>query len=190
MTCGHSSPWQCLMPWLLISMACALQGCHWPAPPPAPSPTLNPHPQKTSQLKISVQDGSGVNNVEVKTIWAVGNIGCAPIHPISGAAIVKQVVVNEKVKWTGSHYVATIIDDRFLPGKCGWVGDTYQVIFRHDDRLLADGGGGPSNFGGDGRIELTCIPPPHIPLCELRSKEGFDRSHFQGVFNATLEITK
>ena len=185
-----ATSWRWLMPLLLMGMACALQGCSQHAQAPAPSPTPNPHPQKTSQLKISVQDGSGVNNVEVNSIWTVGNIGCAPIQPWSGAAIVKQVEVTEKVDKVGSDYVATIVDDRFLPDKCRWLGGAYEIHFMRDNHLFSGTGAGPNQLDASGKLELTCIPPPHFALCELRAKEAFDRSHFKGVFNATVELVK
>jgi len=188
-TFGASQRW--LTSSLLIVMACALQGCgNWPASPPAPSPTPNPHPQKTSHLKISVQDGSGVNNVEVNSVWTVGNIGCAPIHPVSGAAIVKQVEVQEKVEKVGSYYLATVVDDRFLPDKCRWLGGAYEMHFMHDDHLLSVTGAGPNQFDASGKLELTCTPPPSVPVCDIRAREAFDRSHFHGVFNVTLELMK
>lgn len=187
----RSASWRWLMPPLSVCMTCALQACSWPASPPAPSPTPNPHPQKTSQLKISVQDGAGVNNVEVESLWTVGNIGCAPIHPVSGAAIVKQVEVKEKVEKVGSYYVATIVDDRFLPDKCKWLGGAYGIRFMHDNHVLSSTGAGPNEFDGSGKLELTCTPPPDDPpTCFLRNKELFLRSHFQGVFNATVELVK
>ncbi|WEN14037.1 hypothetical protein PY254_12410 [Rhodanobacter sp. AS-Z3] len=179
--------------WFMLLLACALvvlYGCANPPAPAAPSPTTNPHPRKTSQLKISVQDGAGINNVEVESIWTVGDIGCAPTHPISGAAIVKQVVTDEKVDKFGSQYIATIIDDRFLPGKCKWRGRAYEVRFMDNEQLLIQTGAGPADFDASGKLELTCIPPPHIGICELRAKEVFDRNHFQGVFDATLEVEK
>ncbi len=181
------------MPSLFIVMACALQGCDFgpaPAPAPAPSPTPNPHPQKTSQLKISVQDGSDVNDVEVKSIWTVGNIGCAPIQPISGAAIVKQVAVKEEVEHVGSYYIATIVDDRFLPNKCRWLGGAYGIRLMRDNHLLAKTGAGPNDFDASGKLELTCIPPPGLSVCTSRAREAFDRIHFHGVFNVTLELMK
>jgi hypothetical protein len=189
--CERPVAWRWLTLSLLICVAFALPGCEWPATPPAPSPTPNPHPKTTYQLKISVQDGSGVNNVEVKSIWAVGNIGCLPIHPVSGATIQKQVEVNEKVEKVGSDYVATIIKDRFLFDKCKWYSDGWGLRFMHNNYLLARGVSGPNEFDAAGKLELTCIPPPDTPpLCGLRSNESFDRIHFKGVFNATLEIMK
>jgi len=137
-----------------------------------------------------VQDGSGVNNVEVNSIWTVGNIGCAPIQPISGAAIVKQVEAKEKVEKVGSDYLATIVDDRFLPDKCRWLGGAYEVRLMHDNQLLSVTGGGPSQFDASGKLELTCTPPPSVPVCDMRAREAFDRSHFNGVFNVTLELMK
>jgi hypothetical protein len=177
---------------LLLCMAAGeLQGCNWPATPPAPSPTPNPHPQAIYHLKISVQDGSGVNNVEVKSLWTVGNIGCAPLNPISGAAMVKQVDVNEKVEKVGPKYIATIIKDRFLPDKCRWSSDGWEIRFMHNDYILSTDGSGLNEFDTSEKLELTCIPPPDTPpLCGLRSSESFDRSHFSGVFNATLEMVK
>jgi hypothetical protein len=176
---------------MLLVMACTLQGCgNWPASPPAPSPTPNPHPQKTSHLKISVEDGSGVNNVGVNSVWTVGNIGCAPIHPVSGAAMVKQVEVKENVEKVGSDYLATIVNDRFLPDKCRWLGGAYEVHLMHDNQLISVTGAGPNQFDASGKFELTCTPPSAQSICDLRSREAFDRSHFHGVFNVTLELMK
>ncbi len=153
----------------------------------APEPIPNSNPRATSTLKISVEEGSGVDNVEVRSIWVVGNIGCAPVHPVSGAAIVKQIEVEETVKKIGSYYVATIISDRFLEDKCRWLGGAYEIHFMHGATLMASTGVGPKSFDSAGKMELTCIPPPDIPICELRKKEAFDRAHFAGVFNATVE---
>lgn len=186
-----ATSWRWLMPLLLMGMAGALQGCDFGSTPgSAPTPTPNPHPQKTSQLKISVQEGSGVNNVEVESLWTVGDIGCAPIHPVSGAAIVKQVEVKEKVEKVGPYYVATIVDDRFLPDKCRWLGGAYGIRFMHDNHVLSGTGAGPNQFDASGRLELTCTSPPALPICDLRAREAFDRSHFKGVFNATVELVK
>jgi len=186
----RGASWRSLIRWLLISMTCALQGCHWPASPPAPSPTPNPHPHQTSHLKISVQEGSEVNNVEVSSIWTVGNIGCAPIDPISGAAMVKQIEVKEKVEKFGSDYIATVVDDRFLPDKCRWLGGAYEIHFMHDNQLLTVTGAGPNEFDASGKLELTCSPSPPDPECDMRAREVFDRSHFHNVFNVTLELMK
>jgi len=177
-------------PFLFLLVICSVQGCSQSETPVAPFPVPNPRPSITSRLGISVQDGSGVNSVKVRSIWIIGNIGCAPIHPISGAAITRQVAVDEKVEKMGSGYMATIIDDRFLPGKCDWQRGGYQVLFMRDSQVLANTGASDAELDASGKLELTCIPPPHIPLCDLRSKEVFDRSHFKNVFNATLEAIK
>lgn len=145
----------------------------------------------TSHLKISVEDGSEVDNVEVKSLWTVGNIGCAPIHPVSGAAIVKQVEVLERVEKVGSEYIATIVNDRFVRDQCNWLLGGVQVQFMHNTEVYSVVGATPGEFDSTGKLELTCIPPPGKPsLCGLRSRESFFRSHFKGVFNATLETVK
>jgi hypothetical protein len=144
-----------------------------------------------SHLKISVEDGSGVNNVEVKSLWTVGDIGCSPKHPISGAAIVKQLDENERVEKVGPEYIAEIIEDRFFPGKCKWSVGGWEIRFMHNSHVLSVGGASSNEFDATGKLELTCIPPPDTPpLCGLRSDESFDKSHFKGVFNATLERVK
>jgi len=175
----------------LLGLMCTLQGCEWPATPSAPSPTANPNPKVTSHLKISVQEDTEVNKVEVTSLWTVGNIGCAPIHPVSGAAVVKQVDVAEKVEKVGAEYIATIVEDRFADDPCHWLLGGWQVRFMHNDEVRSVGGAVPSEFHSTGKLELTCIPPPYKPpLCGRRSNEAFDRSHFSGVFNATLEKTE
>lgn len=177
---------------LLICLMCTLQSCDFqPQVPPAPRPTPNPNPRATYHLKIWVQDGSGVNNVEVKSTWDVGNIGCLPINPVSGATIQKQLEANEKVEKIGSEYVATIVEDRFLPDKCKWSIGGWGVWFLHNKSVLSFDASGANEFKVPKKLELTCIPPPDTPpLCGLRKNESFDRAHFEGVFNATLEIIK
>ena len=175
-----------------LLLAASLAGCHSDAyyDAQAPSPTVNPNAHTYSHLKITVQSGSGVDRVEVHSIWTIDNIGCAPLRPFSGAPITKQVEVKEKVEKVDGYYLATILDDRFVPGKCRWDGDGYDIRFMRGDTLLASDGAGSGNFNGSNVIKLTCMPPPHFPTCDLRNRETFDRSHFKGVFNATVEIVK
>ena len=185
----HAAP-RCLL--VLLLLASLLAGCHsdayWNAQ--APSPTLNPHPHKVSHLKITVEPSSGVDHVEVHSIWTIDNLGCAPRRWPSGSTIQKQVDVKEKVEKVNGYYLATILDDRFVPGKCRWDGDGYDIRFMHGDTLLASVGEGSGNFNGSNIIKLTCVPPPDFPTCFLRNKESFLRSHFKGVFNASVEIMK
>lgn len=99
-----------------------LSGCG--PEPQAPSPTVNPHPHEFTKLKITVEPGSGVTGVKVESLWTVGNISCAPHESWpSGASITKQVNTPEKVDKTGAdEWIATVVDDRFLPDKCQWRG--------------------------------------------------------------------
>jgi len=175
-----------------LATAALLAGCHSDAyyDAQAPSPTVNPNAHAYSHLKITAEPGSGVDRVEVLSIWTIDNIGCAPLRPYSGAPITKQVEVKEKVVKVAGYYLVTKLDDRFLPGKCRWDGDGYDIRFMHGDTLLASTGAGPGNFNGSNVIKLTCMPPPHFPTCDLRNREAFDRSHFKGVFNAAVEIVK
>lgn len=175
-----------------LALAAVLAGCHsddyWNAQ--APLPMVNPSAHKYSHLKITVQPGSGVDRVEVYTTWTIDNIGCAPRRWPSGSTIQKQVDVKEQVEKVGGYYLATILDDRFVPGKCRWDGDGYDIRFMHGDTLLASTGAGPGNFNGSNTIKLTCVPPPDFPHCFPRNKGSFLRANFKGVFNAAVEIVK
>jgi len=172
-------------------LVCILQGCSWPATPPAPDPTPNPHPRVTSHLRITVQEGSDVNNVEVLSLWNVGNIGCAPTHPISGAAMVKQVNVNERVEKIGSEYIATIVDDRFVTDKCKWFIGGWEIRFMHNNKILSVGGAGLNELNSMGELEETCVPTPaKFPICGPKSNESFYKSHYNGVFNYTMKVAK
>src|SRR5579885_847190 len=81
-----------LTPWL--------SGCHGDAyyDALAPSPTVNPNAHEYSHLKITVEPSSGVDWVEVYTTWVIGNLGCAPRRPVSGATIQKQLIPKKKLK--------------------------------------------------------------------------------------------
>ncbi|MGH8146430.1 MAG: hypothetical protein ACREPY_08860 [Rhodanobacteraceae bacterium] len=173
-------------------LASLLAGCHSDAyyDAQAPSPMLNPHPHRVSYLKIRVEPGSGVNRVEVYSTWMISNLGCAPRRWPSGSTIQKEVEVKEKVEEIDDYYLATIRDDYYLPGKCKWLtGAAWaSVRFMHNYMRLASGEGGSELFRESNPLKLVCIPPPHAPICELRNRETFDRAHFKGVFNATLEL--
>lgn len=176
-------------------LAVLLAGCHSDAyyDAQAPSPTLNPHPHKVSYLKITVEPGSSINHVEVYSTWMISNLGCAPRRWPSGSTIQKEVKVKEKVEKINNYYLATIRDDYYLAEKCKWLTNVAwaNVKFMHDNALLASGGGGVELFRESNPLKLVCIPPPGGPLCELsKLKERFDRTHFTGVFDATLEIEK
>ena len=159
--------------------------------PQAPSPTLNPHPHKVSHLKITVEPNSGVNRVEVYSTWMISNLGCAPRRWPSGSTVQKEVEVREEVEKVDGYYLATIRDDYYLPEGCKWITNVSwaNVKLMHNDVLLGSAAGGSELFRESNPLKFVCMPPPHVPpLCELRNREAFDRAHFTGVFNATLEI--
>lgn len=169
-------------------MSLLLYGCG--SEPQAPKPTVNPNPHKRIHLKIEVDRRSNVNNVEVFSQWNISNLSCAPTRWLSGSTVQKQVEVREKVVKMNGYFWATVSLDHFVPGKCRWVGNTYNIYFLRDHEVLATTGAGPGNFRGSSTLKLTCIPPPHIPVCDLRTRESFDKSHFSGAFNVELEIIK
>lgn len=176
---------------LTVSM---LSGCGGPEPK-APEPTVNPHPHKFTKLKISVEPGSGVTGVKVESLWTVGNLGCASHQGWpSGASITKQVNTWEKVeKIDTNDYVATIIDDRFVPGKCKWNGGVYDIRFMHGNMVFSHGGAEPSDFQHSNKLELTCKSqeiPPFPPECFMRNQEAFFKARHYQIFNATVEIEK
>ncbi len=170
---------------------CALSGC---SNPPAPSPTSNPHPTHIQKLKISVENGAGVNRVEVESIWGVGDLSCAPVVWPSGSTKVKQVHVPEMVEKVGDDYVATLVLDRFLPDRCHWQGGVYGITFYHDKSLLGVSGGSLNNLRqSGGKFEGVCLPPWRpgaAPVCSSRDArhDQFLRSHYSNIFNETEEL--
>ncbi|HJU07722.1 MAG TPA: hypothetical protein VJ727_04495 [Rhodanobacteraceae bacterium] len=159
--------------------------------PKAPEPTVNPHPHKFTELKISVEPGSDVNNLEVYSIWAIGNLGCAPQRPWSGTTVQKEIHTEESVKQIDAvSFLATTIKDRFLPGNCQWHAGGYEIHFMHNHTLLAVGGAGRRNFDEFSTVKWTCVSKDDPPFCWPRSQEAFFRKHFDGVFNTTVEIQK
>lgn len=171
---------------LFAGAACALQGCNGP---PAPSPTPNPHPQHTVKLKITVEKGSEVNRVEVKSLWVVSNLSCAPVIWPAGNTRVKQVEVPERVEKMGDSYIATIVMDRFLHDKCEWInGGLGARVFR--------GGYWLSNITinndvvqGKTIYQLTCLTRPFVDVgtCAPRDEESFYKSEDKNAFNVTVE---
>lgn len=176
----------------VTALALLLAGCG--PEPKAPSPTRNPHPHEFTKLKITVGPESGVTDVKVESLWNVGNIGCAPHESWpSGASITKQVNTPEKVKRIGTdEWVATVVDDRFLPDRCQWYAGGYSVRFMHDAVVLASDGSAKKAIEEAGVLKLTCETDTHLhflPMCLLRDQEAFLRARYP-VFNATLEIVK
>lgn len=169
-----------------------LSGCGGPEPK-APSPTVNPHPHKFTKLKISVEPVGRVNNVKVTSLWIIGNLRCAPTRRLSGSTIQKQIEVTENVKKIDSYFIATKLSDRYLPGKCDWHSDSWGVDFMQNGKIVGEIAAGPTAFAGSDMLKLTCVPTepaPFPPTCFMRDRQTFLRRHFQGVFNATLEIVK
>jgi hypothetical protein len=170
-------------------MACALQGCD---NRPAPSPTPNPHPQHTLKLKITVEKNSLVNRVEVLTPWVVTNLSCAPVAPIAGNRVIKQVDVPEQVEKMGDTYIATLVEDRFLPDKCRWAGGGAVVKFFRDDYLLSVDAVNDDVTRGERIDEKTCLTRPFVEsgACGMRDEESFYKSEDKHAFNATVELIK
>jgi len=160
--------------------------------PQAPSPTPNPRPHEFTRLKITVEPGSGVTGVKVESLWTVGNIGCAPNRGWpSGASITKQVDTPERVDKIGANeWVATVVDDRFLPDKCQWYAGAYGIDFMHDGVVLSGTGAGKNELEWTDVLKLTCVfnEPQGAPVCSNRDLEATLRAHHLQTFNATVEI--
>lgn len=174
---------------LLIGATCALQGCD---NRPAPSPTPNPHPQHTLKLKITVEQGSEVNRVEVKSLWVVTNLGCAPVIWPAGNRRVKQVDVPEEVKEIGNdEYVATIVLDRFQPDSCRWDGEAVSVDFYHNNYLVSGTAVGSDVLRGQKISQVTCLtsPPMTVGVC-APGEESYYKGEDKTAFNATMELMK
>jgi hypothetical protein len=174
---------------MLIAFVWALQGCTSPVPP---SPTPNPHPHRTLKLKITVEKNSEVNRVEVLTSWVVTNLGCAPIGYPAGNRVIKQVDVPEQVEKIGDTYVATLVEDRFLPDKCRWAGGGAVVNFFDDNHFLSVDGVNDDVTRGERIDEKTCLTRPFVEsgACGMRDHETFYKSEDRHAFNATVELMK
>jgi hypothetical protein len=178
--------WRWLMP-LLLGVACVLQGCD---APPAPTPTPNPQPQHVLKLKITVEK-SEVNRVEVRSMWSIGNIGCAPtVWP--GYQRIVPVNVSEPVEKVGDDYIATIVMDRFLPGECHWRNGGPSIYFFHDDYRLSSDGANREVLSGAKIEKVTCLTRPFSPVggCGLRDEESFYKNEDKNAFNASVELMK
>ncbi len=173
----------------LLTVALALYGC---TPPVPPSPTPNAHPHRNLKLKITVENNSQVNRVEVLTSWVVTNLSCAPISYPAGNRVIKQVDVPEHVQKAGDTYVATLVEDRFLPDKCRWAGGGATVRFLHNDYLLSVDAVNDDVTRGERIDEGTCLTRPFIEAgpCGLRDEESFYKSEDKHAFNATVELMK
>ena len=163
--------------------------------PQAPSPTVNPHPHEFTRLKITVEPGSGVTGVKVESLWNVGNIGCAPHEGWpSGASITKQVNTPERVDEIGAgEWVATVVDDRFLPDKCNWHGGGYGIRFMRDDAVLSSLGAGENELEQIDVLKVTCtFNEPHgwPGGCFNRDQETMLKGRHAQIFNATAEIVE
>jgi hypothetical protein len=161
--------------------------------PQAPSPAVNPHPHEFTKLKITVEPGAGVTGIRVESLWNVGNIGCAPHEGWpSGASITKQVNTPEKVDKTGTdEWVATVVDDRFLPDKCRWHGGGYGIHFMRDQGILSGVGTGKDELDLISTLKITCtFDEPHgwPGACFNRDQEASLKARQAQVFNATVEI--
>lgn len=163
--------------------------------PRAPSPTPNPHPHEFTELKITVEPGSGVTGVKVESLWNVGNIGCAPHQGWpSGASITKQVNTPEKVDKTGpDEWVATVVDDRFLPDKCRWVAGGFGIRLMRGNAVLSTVARSKNELEQADVLKVTCtFNEPHgwPGGCFNRDQEKMLEARQAHIFNATVEIVK
>jgi hypothetical protein len=144
------------------------------------------------RLKISVEKGSEVTRVQVKSLWVVGNLSCAPLIWLAGNRRVKQVEVLERVEKMGDSYVATLFKDRFLPDKCHWVGGAAGVRFFNGNYLLSVLGVNNEVLSGKKTLEMTCLTRPFVEVgtCGLRDEESFYKSEDKHAFNITVELMK
>lgn len=172
-------------------LALLLTGCG--PEPQAPSPTLNPHPHEFTKLKITVEPGSAVTGIKVESLWTVGNIGCAPHEGWpSGASITKQVNMPAKVAKAGANeWVATVVDDRFLPDKCRWVAGGYGIRLMRGNVVLSTVARSKNELEQTDVLRVTCtFNEPHgwPGACFNRNQETFLKARHAKIFNATVEI--
>lgn len=185
----HLLAWRRWLAPLLICVVCALQGCD---NRPAPSPTPNPHPQRTSKLKITVEKGSEVNRVEVKSEWVVGNLSCAPVIWPAGYERVKQVDILEKAQKQDDVYIATIVLDRFVRDKCRWVLGGVAIRFYRNSDWISTDGVNSDVLQGQSVQKMTCLTRPFDPAgtCGLRDEETWYKSEDKNAFNVSVELMK
>jgi hypothetical protein len=139
-----------------------------------------------------VEKGAEVDRVEVRSIWVVGNLGCAPVIWPAGNTRVKQEEVPEQVEHVDGGYVATITMDGFLPDQCHWINTGPEIKFYHGSYWLSVLGVNDDVLSGRSKLRMTCLTRPFVKVgtCGLRDEERFYKSEDKHAFNVAVELVK
>jgi hypothetical protein len=115
-----------------------------------------------------------------------------PVIWPAGNTRVKQVEVLEHVEKIGDSYIATIVQDRFLPDKCRWMGGAADIRFFNGDYRLSSVGVNDDVSNGKRILEMTCLTKllDGEGACGLRDKESFYKSEDKHAFNITVSAMK
>jgi len=152
----------------------------------APTPTLNPHADKTITILVSVSDPH-VDNVKVASTWQLGNFKCAPVIWPEGYLKDPPISVAEKVIKFGSNYKASMLLDRFKHDKCNWFLAVSEIDFMSNGEIYALYGFDTSEMTTHYRQKITCMPSSVSRGICVRRQLNAAEKHIEHKFDATVE---
>jgi hypothetical protein len=171
---------------LLVSIVALSSGCsseNKPAPEPVPSPDAH----VTTHLIITADD-SNVDDIQVVSVWMIGNLRCAPINYSGGYINAKQINVNESVKKVGDGYVASVLMDRYMQDNCKWIWGGSQVNFMRKGKIYSTFLISPKT-NNDNIYHLQCIPSGRfLGDCYRKGTLTVQDERFPNKFNAAVEV--
>ncbi len=161
---------------------------------PAPEPTINPDAHVYTTIRILVSDPK-IDDVQVDSVWAIGNLGCAPIIYPAGYAKMQQIGISEQVTKIAGGYEARRLEDRFKQDNCHWRNAALSVSFMRHGREFATLGMVPHQLGVGLRRTLICTPPIDIDnhhisgVCYPPESSTPQLEKAPGKFTVTVEVS-
>lgn len=160
---------------------------------PAPKPIVNPDAHIYTTIRILVSDPR-IDDVQVDSVWAIGNLGCAPIIYPEGYAGMQQIGVSEQVTKIAGGYQARRLEDRFKTDNCHWRNAAVSVSFMQHGREFASLGMVPDELAVGARHTLICIQPFNIKgdhysgFCYPEENLPQQLEKTPGKFTVTVEV--
>ncbi|HEV2679662.1 MAG TPA: hypothetical protein VGV14_04110 [Rhodanobacter sp.] len=160
---------------------------------PAPKPTINPDAHIYTTIRILVSDPR-IDDVQVDSVWVIGNLGCAPIIYPEGYAKMQQIGVSEQVTKIAGGYETRQLEDRFKHDNCHWRNAAMSVSFMQRGREFASLGMVPDELGAGARHTLICIQPFNIKsdhysgFCYPAENLPTQLEKTPGKFTVTVEV--
>lgn len=154
---------------------------------PAPEPVSNPDAHLKTHLIVKTEDPN-VDDIQVVSVWLIGDLHCAPINYPEGYINAKQINVHEEVQYKEGSYVASILRDRYAQDSCKWMWGSAQVNFMHEGKIYSIFQVPSDDSAGSTNYKIECIPTGRfLGICDKNGGLTAQQRRSKNIFEATIE---